>query len=134
MNIEEQKEIQIPQNLVMNTSGQDGVYDKKVHLNDDSKALNDLVIIKIIEQEAGKGIRDGIHIPDAALVNIELIKGEVVDAGPAAKQDGVSVGDVILYDKFSAFYKPPTTPGTFIITRCGNVIVKFPSESKNLNA
>lgn len=128
MNNEEQKEFEIPQNLIMNTSGTDGLYDRRVHLSEKSIALNDLVIIEMVEQESLKGTIDGIIIPESSIVNTELIKGRVVSAGPAAKIDGVRVGDVVLYDRFSAFYKPPVEKGVFIITRAENVIVKFPSE------
>jgi co-chaperonin GroES (HSP10) len=129
MNIEEQKEqIQIPDSLLMNSSGIDGIYEKRVHLSKTSKALNDLVIIELIDQEKLKGEIDGIILPDEALCNMELLKGRVLSAGPEAIKDGVRVGDIILYDRYSAFYNPPVKVGVCLITRADNVIVKFPFE------
>ena len=119
------QEIQINKNLLMNTSGLAGVYTEKVHLNENSTALSDVIIIKIIKQEKIKGIIDGIHIPQKAVANSELVKGEVISVGPDAQHEGIKVGDKILYDRLSAFYNPPLQEGTFLVTRVENVIVKF---------
>ena len=112
----------IPQNLQYNTSGLGGVYADKVHLTEKSTALNDLVIIKIVEQDSNRLQHGGIFLPDVHTTNCELLKGELVSVGPDALKFNIHVGDIVLYDKWSAFYKPPDTAGTFIITKVENII------------
>jgi hypothetical protein len=125
---EESVEFKIPDNLKYNPSGLSGIYKDKVGLSRSSKALNDLVIIELIEQDETKGQSGGIWLPEEAIHNRELLKGRIVHAGPEAVMDGMEPGLIVLYDRFSAFYKPPTAPGTFIITRAFNVIAKCNDE------
>ena len=119
------QEFQIPKNLTFNGAGIGGLYKEKVHLSETSIACNDSVIIKQIEQEETRNMRDGIYLPESATHNTELIKGVVMSCGPDAVRDNIKVGDTILYDRFSAFYNPPVSIGTFIITKVENVIVKI---------
>ncbi len=119
------QEYQIPANLTYNALGIGGLYKEKVHLSEKSIACNDLVIIKILEQEECRNMRHGFYLPDDVTHNTELIKGIVMSCGPDALRDNISVGNIVLYDRFSAFYNPPLNEGTFIITKIENVIVKL---------
>ena len=117
-----ENEIELPSGLDYNPAGLGGLYERKVRLNEDSVALNDLVIIKIIEQDSNKQKVGDIFLPQSAVTNVEMLKGEVVSVGPEAARSHIKKGDIVLYDKWSTFYKPPTTAGTFVVTKIENVI------------
>ncbi len=115
-------DVNIPDNLQFDSSGLAGVYSEKVHLTKDSVALGDNVIIEIVEQEANRLQRGGIFLPDVHTVNCELLKGKVVSVGHDAKKFNLNEGEFVLYDKWSAFYKPPESAGTLIVTKVDNII------------
>jgi len=125
----ENMEVEMPKGIDFNPAGLGGVYSRKVHLSEDSTALNDLVIIKIIEQDSNKQKVGDIFLPDSTITNVELLKGEIISLGPEAARANIQKGDIVLYDKWSTFYKPPTTPGTFVITKIENVISKVKKEN-----
>jgi co-chaperonin GroES (HSP10) len=103
-------------------SGLGGVYSDKCRITKKSKAVNDLVIIEILPQDETRLQRGGIYLPDSVTVNSEMLKGKIIDVGPTAKKYNVKKGDVVLYDKASAYYGPPEDDGTLIITHVENVI------------
>ena len=105
----------------MFSSGCHGLYMDKVHLSKDSRALNDCVIIEIMQQHAKSHMYGDIIIPRSFSVNAQALRGRVVSVGPEVTIN-LKPGDVVLYDRYSAFYNPPTNPGTFIITKVENVI------------
>jgi len=119
------KEVSIHQNLQFNSLGLTGVYTDKIHLSESSKALHDLVIIEILDQDESKNKVGNILIPEKSTQNMDMLKGRVVAVGPKAKRKNLNIDDIILYDKWSAFYKPPETTGTYVITRCENIICKI---------
>jgi len=102
-------------------SGFGGDYASKVHLTHNSKALNDNVIIEILEQENSSKKYGDIILPETALINVQMLKGKVISVGPDIT-DNLNVGDIVMYDAMSAYYCPPQTPGTLIITKYENVI------------
>jgi len=120
-----ENQVELPSGLDYNPAGLAGLYERKVHLSENSKPLNDLVVIKIVEQDSTKQKAGDIFLPSACATNVELIKGEIVALGPEASRANIKKGDIILYDKWSTFYKPPTTVGTFVITKIENVISKL---------
>jgi len=120
-----ENQVELPSGLDYNPAGLGGLYERKVHLSKDSVALNDSVIIKIIEQESNKQKIGDIFLPSACVTNVELLKGEVVSVGPEAARANIKKGDVVFYDRMSAFYKPPPNAGTFIVTKIENVISRI---------
>lgn len=123
------QEIEIPQNLDFNPSGLGGIYSDKIHLNPKSRALSDNVIIEILPQDNSKNKVGNIILPEKTTLNMDMLKGRISSLGPEAKRMGLKTGDIILYDKWSAYYKPPETPGTFIITKIENIICKVKQEN-----
>jgi len=115
-------EVEVPENWQLNPAGLMGLYEDKVHLSEKSKALNDTVIIEIIEQDKNHNMAGGIHLPETAIVNCELIKGRVSSVGADAAKKNLKKDDIVLYDRFSAFYRPNIDPGTFVATKVENVI------------
>jgi co-chaperonin GroES (HSP10) len=123
------QEMQIPQNLEWNPSGLGGIYSEKIHLSSTSTALGDNVIIEILPQDDSKNKIGNIILPEKTTLNMDMLKGRISSIGPDAKKMGLSEGDIILYDKWSAYYKPPETPSTFIITNIENIICKVKQEN-----
>jgi hypothetical protein len=103
------------------SSGCAGLYSEKVHLTKDSKAMNDMVILEIVQPHAKSHRYGTIIVPEAHSINAQALRGRVVSIGPDVTIN-LKPGDIVLYDRFSAFYNPPTTPGTLVITRVENVI------------
>jgi co-chaperonin GroES (HSP10) len=118
------QEMQIPQNLEFNPSGLGGIYSDKIHLTSTSRALGDHVIIEILPQDDSKNKVGNIILPEKSTLNMDMLKGRISSIGANASKMGLSVGDIILYDKWSAYYKPPESPGTYIITEIENIICK----------
>lgn len=112
----------LPDNFKNFKSGLGGNYDNKVHLTKKSKAINDLVIIEILEQDSNRLQRDGIYIPETATLNCDMLKGKIISVGEQAKKFNVYENDIVLYDKASAYYGPPEKAGTLIITHVENII------------
>lgn len=99
------------------------MYDDKTHLNETSIALNDLVIIKILDQSKDRLQRDGIYLPETFTCNMELVKGKITSVGPEAiKRFRLKVDDVVLYDQHSAYFRPPVKAGLCVITAAENVV------------
>lgn len=115
-------DFEVPENWTFNASGIAGLYEDKVHLTDESVALNTAVIIRIVEQDEAKQQVGGIYLPDEVIENCELVKGVVVSIGDEAARWNVKVGDTVFYDRYSAFYNPPVRPGVLIVTNVENVI------------
>jgi co-chaperonin GroES (HSP10) len=98
-------------------------------INDKSVAIGKKVIIKIIEQDEQRKKYGNIIIPDKNIINDQLLRGEVVSVGPDTKGENLKTGDVVLYDKLSAYYRPSESPGTYIITDIENVVCIIPDEN-----
>ena len=103
-------------------TGLGGSYDDKCRLSKKSKAINDLVIIEILEQDKNRLQRGGIYLPESVTTNCDMLKGRVVSIGEEGKRMCVEENDVVLYDKASAYYGPPEKAGTLIITHVENII------------
>ena len=106
-----------------------GPYELRVSLDENSEACNDLIILRILDQPENRLKWGGLFIPEVASVNTELLLAEVVSVGPAAVKENISPGDRVLYDKWSAYYFPPETPGTYAITHVENVIGLYEDEA-----
>jgi co-chaperonin GroES (HSP10) len=115
----------LPDNFKNFKSGLGGNYADKCRITKKSKAVNDLVIIEILEQEENRLQRGGIFLPETTTVNCEMLKGKIISVGEKAKKFNVKEGDVVLYDKASAYYGPPEAVGTLVITNVENVICVF---------
>jgi co-chaperonin GroES (HSP10) len=118
----------LPDNFKDFKSGLGGNYDNKVHLTKKSKAINDLVIIEILEQDEDRLQRDGIYLPESTTINFDMLKGKIISVGEKAQKFNVNVNDIVLYDKASAYYGPPEKAGTLIITHVENVICVLDEE------
>lgn len=127
---EDDIEFQVPQNLTYNPAGLAGIYEDRVHLKKTSKALNDLVIIEILEQDDRKQKYGNIILPTAVMQNFELVKGKVLSAGPDCA-GVITEGSIVFYDKWSAFYKPPMNEGVIVITKAENIIGYALEETTN---
>jgi co-chaperonin GroES (HSP10) len=103
-------------------------YTNKMALDEDSKAVYDTVIIKIIEQPNSSRKYGNIFLPTKHIENTQLIIGEIHSAGAMAKKENMNDGDLVFYDKGSAFGHPPETVGTYIVTYMENVIAKVSVE------
>lgn len=112
----------IPDEFKNFKSGIGGNYAHKCPITKQSKAMNERVIIEIIEQDENRFKRDGIYLPESVIVNCDLLKGKILSVGEKAKKYNVKVGDVVLYDKASAYYVPPEIVGTLIITDVENIV------------
>ena len=112
----------VPDKFKTFESGLGGSYDDKCRLTKKSKAINDLIIIEILEQDENRNQRGGIFLPEVVTVNCDLLKGKIISVGEDAKKFNVKEGDVVLYDKASAYYGPPETVGTIIVTHVDNII------------
>jgi co-chaperonin GroES (HSP10) len=94
-------------------------------LNENCKAIADLVIIENIEQGDNSLCRGGIYIPSMAVEAEKIVKGKVISLGPEAKKEGLNIGDIVLYDKHSIHSELSTGTekvGETVITRVENVI------------
>lgn len=98
------------------------VYSQSYRLDENSIAMGSHVIIKIIEQEDCHKKHGNILLPENTFNNIELLKGEVVSIGYNYLEEGITEGDVVLFDRFGTFGHPPSTPGTYVILNGNEVI------------
>lgn len=100
-------------------------------LDGSSVALNRSVILSSIAKTAGELTQNCLYVADMGISeNYRVVKGLVVSAGPKARDAGIEEGDVVLYDKHSAFATSYHRNGTrnageFVITDLINVIVKI---------
>lgn len=114
--------VNVPDKYTEFECGLGGCYDDKCRITLDSKAMNDLIIIEIVEQSETRNQRGGIYLPESVTENCDLLKGKIISVGKDAKKFNVKKGDVVLYDKASAYYGPPETVGTVVITHVDNLI------------
>lgn len=101
-----------------------GVYRNKVPLTENSIAIGGFVIIEIIPQPNSSRKYGNIFLPGAHILNTQLIVGKIKSAGHKALVEGMDVGELVLYDRASAFGHPPEKEGTLITTHMENVIAK----------
>jgi co-chaperonin GroES (HSP10) len=99
-------------------------YTNKMPIDEDTVAVNDAVIVKIIEQPNSSRKYGNIFLPTKHIENTQLIIGQIHSSGHLAKKEGMKEGELVFYDKGSAFGHPPETPGTLIVTYMENVIAK----------
>lgn len=102
----------------------EGLYTNKIPIDKDSVAMGDTAIIEIIEQPNSARKYGNIFIPGKSSENTALILGMVKSVGHISAKEGMEVGDLVFYDKGSAYGHPPETVGTFIITHMENIIAK----------
>lgn len=110
----------------------EGVYVNKIPLTEDSKAIGAFVIIKIIKQPNSARKFGNIFLPGEHILNSQLIIGEIHDSGPDALVEGMNVGDLVFYDRLSAFGHPPEEEGILIVTNKENVIAKVTLEDNEV--
>ncbi len=81
----------------------EGAYVNKIPLTEESKAVGSYVIIRIIKQPNSARKYGNIFLPGEHILNSQLIVGEIHDSGPDALIEGMNVGDLVFYDRLSAF-------------------------------
>ena len=101
-----------------------GVYSNKVPLTENSVAIGGFLIIEIIPQPNSARKFGNIFLPGEHTLNSQLIVGKIKSAGNKALVEGMDVGELVLYDRASAFGHPPEKEGTLISTHMENVIAK----------
>jgi len=101
-----------------------GVYCNKVPLTENSVAIGGYLIIEIIPQPNSARKFGNIFLPGEHTLNTQLIVGEIKSSGNRALIEGMNVGELVLYDRASAFGHPPEKAGTLISTHMENVIAK----------
>lgn len=104
------------------------MYEEVTKLTDKSIPCNDCVLIRSLYNERSKEI-GGIVLPQQYYKdeNTKTAKGEIVAIGKDAKEKGLNVGDVVLYDKYSAFCRPGEKAGRVLITRFENILAVIKS-------
>ncbi len=110
----------------------EGVYVNKIPLTEESVAVGGFVIIKIIEQPNSARKYGNIFLPGKHVLNTQLIIGKIHSSGPDALVEGMNVGDLVFYDRLSAFGHPPEIEGTLIVTNKENVIAKVTLEDNEV--
>ena len=111
---------------------QDYYYAKKMPLSKDSKAKGQYVIVEIIPQPNSSRKFGNIYIPHKHSENMQLIIGKISSAGDGAKIEGMDKGQLVFYDRGSAFGLPPEKEGTFIVTHMENVIAKVELDGESI--
>lgn len=97
-------------------------------LAENSKALNDLVIIQNVKQDENRYKRFGIDFIPDVIENFKMVKGKVLSVGSLAKKENINKDDVVLYDKHSVFAefgrrgKGTEVEGEIVITKVENII------------
>ena len=86
--------------------------------------FNDIFKLKVIPQGSTSGKFGNISLPDSHYENIQLVKAEIIDIGSNALDLDLSVGDIVLYDRYAAFYRPSVAVGTEILIDFVNIICK----------
>jgi co-chaperonin GroES (HSP10) len=97
-------------------------YQSYYPLDEKSVAMGTRVILKIIDQGDEAKKYGDIHIPDKHYINIEMLKAEVVSIGNEAISEGLQKGDIVVYDRYAAYGKPPRKEGIFVIIDVENII------------
>ena len=102
-------------------------------LNSKSRAVNQRVVIEVLQQRRRERLVDGILVPDQAYENGRLVKGRVISIGRNALSENLNVGDVVLFDKHSIFAEHGFSEGTeqkgeFVVTNVENVICLIEEE------
>lgn len=94
------------------------------------RATKDKVVLKKFEVYRDR-IVNGIFVPVTADLNFRMSKAEVVSIGEEAAKDleGLSVGDIVLYDHLAAFYD--THP--IVVCRAENIICKVDEDNDKKN-
>lgn len=99
-------------------------YYNKMPLNKDSKAVGNCVIVEIVPQPHSARKYGNIFLPSKHIENTQLIVGKIHSASSLAKEEDMKEGDLVFYDKGSAYGLPPETVGTLIVTHMENIIAK----------
>jgi co-chaperonin GroES (HSP10) len=104
------------------------MYEEVTKLNDKSIPCNDCVLLRSVFNERSKEI-NGIILPQQYYKdeNTKTAKGEVIALGKDAQNKGLNVGDIVLYDKYSAFCRPGEKVGRALITRFENILAVIKS-------
>jgi co-chaperonin GroES (HSP10) len=93
-----------------------------------TKPFRDKFKLQILDQGDLSSKVGNIILTDDQFKNCRLIKAKIMDIGSQANDLDLQVGDVVLYDKFAAYYRPDTTVGTDILIDYVNIICKVDSD------
>ena len=97
-------------------------------LTENSRAINDLVIIQNVKQDENRYKRYGLEFLDEVIENFKAVKGKILSVGKLAEKENINKGDIVLYDKHSVFAevgkrgKGTEKEGEIVITKVDNVI------------
>ena len=97
-------------------------------LTKESIAVNDLVLLEVLEYDEDSKKYGDIILPEISRINTELMKCKVLSVGPAASEFFISPNDNVLIDRWSVFGGAPDAPGTLVLTKVENVILVYKSK------
>lgn len=98
-------------------------YNSTYKLNDISTVVGKMVLMEIVEQDNQEKMGD-IFITSQHKENFQMLKGKIIALGNEAKTFGLNVDDIVLYDRWSCFFKPPFVAGIRVITEYNNILGK----------
>ena len=89
---------------------------------------NGIYELTIIEQGDNSAKYGNIHLGAKDLVNQQLIKAKVSAVSEMTKDYGLSVGDIVLFDRYAAYYRPTMEVGNRILIDLVSIICKLDEE------
>lgn len=95
------------------------------HLPDNIEPKNGRFILTIVDQGTNSAKYGEIHLGRSALNNQQLIKAKVKSFSGMAEGMGLDVDDIVLFDKYAAYYRPDMEVGNDIIIDLVNIICKI---------
>jgi co-chaperonin GroES (HSP10) len=104
---------------------------KESTLPEGTTPFGDKFKLRIVDQGNNSTKHGNIHLPDSTLTNIQLLKAEIVDFGDIDEDLYLERGDIVLYDRYGAYFRPSGEVGTEILTDFINIICKI-DEDDNL--
>jgi co-chaperonin GroES (HSP10) len=101
------------------------LYENSVQLTSESVAHGFNVIIEILPQPETATKHGNIFLPKKAYEGLQAIMGKLVSVGEQAHEDGLCEGDVVMFDKDSAWGSPSIVAGVLAVTHSENVLVRI---------
>lgn len=105
------------------------IYDDSI-LPKDTQPKNGRFVLTITEQGDNSAKFGNISLGATDLANQQLIKAVVKDFSPMADGMGLETGDVVLFDRYAAYYRPEMKVGNDILIDLVNIICKIDKEDK----
>jgi co-chaperonin GroES (HSP10) len=98
---------------------------KESTLPEGTTPFGNIFKLRIVDQGDNSTKYGDIHLPSESLTNIQLLKAEVVDFDDSFELKYLNRGDVVLYDRYGAYFRPSAEVGTEILTDFINIICKI---------